>query len=1064
MKKYMQYRFLIRFFLAVVLFLASGPISSLYAQPWSVQGADIEGVEDDDQMGSALDINGDGSLMVTSSPNHDGPFIADVGKGQVRVFAFDGIHWYQVGGSIYGTNNQDYLGTSVSISEDGSFLAIGSAFVDGASGTLTDAGKVGFYQYLAGFWVPLATLYGTTAGDRFGQSVSLSADGLNLAVGSDGNDDGGTDAGQTTIYTLIGSTLTQVGNAINGAAAGDLSGYAVSLSENGMVVAIGSYAAENSSSEEVGHVRVFAWNGSSWVQRGNALEGDDVYDNFGISVSLNATGSTLAAGSSTHGNGSTDYGLVRTFQWSGTAWNQRGSDITGGTGEHVGSSVSLDSDGNTMLVGAMGNGSTAGRLRLYEWVSTEWVQQGIDLPGKSGFDGYGHAAGISGDGTIFGGGSNQDRGYVRVYGPCENMGIDTVEACDSYTWIDGLTYTESNNTATWTLTNAAGCDSVVTLNLTILESNTGTDEISACVSYTWIDGVTYTESNNTATWTLTNAAGCDSVVTLDLTISQPNTGIDVVEACDSFTWIDGVTYTDDNNSATWTLTNAAGCDSVVTLNLTILESSTGVDVITACDSHTWIDGVTYTESNNTATHVLTNAVGCDSVVTLDLTILESTTGVDVVTACDSHTWIDGITYTESNNTATHTLTNAVGCDSVVTLDLTILESTTGVDVVEACDTYTWIDGVTYTTSNNTATHTLTNAAGCDSVVTLNLTILESNAGTDVIQSCIPFTWIDGVTYAEDNNTATWTLTNAAGCDSVVTLDLTIVDAYATTDVVNACESYTWIDGITYTESNNTATMTLASTAGCDSVVTLDLTISQPNAGTDVVTACDSYTWIDGLTYTEDNHTATWTLTNAAGCDSVVTLDLTILASTAGTDVVTACDSLIWIDGVTYKASNNTATHVLINAAGCDSVVKLDLTLLASTASSMDASSSESYISPSGKVWTESGIYQDTIANAVGCDSVITINLTIIPVGIEDHHGNQDLHYYPNPVDQELIIEFAREFDGVIELLDMSGRVLLQERRSRSLRTTLNTSRLTPGSYVVKITGAQDNYLLKIIKY
>ncbi len=1064
MKKYIQFRFLVRFFLAVVFLFASGHIVSLYAQPWSVQGSDIEGQEAGDQMGSALDINGDGSIFVSSSPNHDGPFLADDGKGQVRVFAFDGIHWNQLGGSIYGSSNQDHLGTSVSISENGNFMAIGSAYVDGASGTTTDAGQVRFFQRIAGFWAPLATLNGTAAGDRFGQSVSLSADGLSLAVGADGHDAGGADAGQTTIYTLIGTNLIQQGNAINGTAAGDLSGSAVSLSENGMVVAIGSYAAENSSFDEVGHVRVFAWNGSSWVQRGNALEGDDVNDNFGVSVSLNADGSTLAAGSSTHGNGSTDYGLVRTYLWSGSAWTQRGSDIVGGTGEHAGASVGLDSDGNTMIVGAMGNGSTAGRMRLYEWVSTDWVQQGTDLLGKTGFDGFGHAAGISGDGTIFGGGSNQDRGYVRVYGPCENMGIDTVEACDSYTWIDGVTYTESNNTATWTLTNAAGCDSVVTLNLTILESNTGIDEISACVSYTWIDGVTYTESNNTATWTLTNAAGCDSVVTLDLTISQPNTGIDVVEACDSFTWIDGVNYTEDNNTATWTLTNAAGCDSVVTLNLTILESSSGVDVITACDSYTWIDGVTYTSSNNTATHTLTNAAGCDSVVTLDLTILESTTGVDVATACDSYTWIDGVTYTASNNTATWTLTNAVGCDSVVTLDLTILESTTGVDVVEACDSYTWIDGVTYTESNNTATWTLTNAAGCDSVVTLNLTILESNAGTDVIQSCIPYTWIDGVTYAADNNTATWTLTNAAGCDSVVTLNLTIVDEYATTDVINACESYTWIDGITYTESNNTATVTLASTAGCDSVVTLDLTISQPNTGTHVVTACDSYTWIDGITYTADNNSATWTLTNAAGCDSVVTLDLTILASTAGTDVVTACDSLIWIDGVTYKASNNTATHVLTNAAGCDSVVTLDLTILASTASSADVSIAESYTSPSGKVWTESGIYHDTIANAVGCDSVITFNLTIIPVGLEDDYRNQDLHYYPNPVDQELVIEFTREFDGIIELLDMSGRVLLQERRSNSLRTTLNTSGLTPGSYVVKMTGARDVYLLRIIKY
>ena len=110
---------------------------------------------------------------------------------------------------------------------------------------------------------------------------------------------------------------------------------------------------------------------------------------------------------------------------------------------------------------------------------------------------------------------------------------------------------------------------MVTLDLTINNSNAGVDTQVHCDTYTWIDGVTYTSSNNTATWTLTNAAGCDSVVTLDLTINNSNAGVDTQVHCDTYTWIDGVTYTSSNNTATWTLTNAAGCDSVVTLDLII---------------------------------------------------------------------------------------------------------------------------------------------------------------------------------------------------------------------------------------------------------------------------------------------------------------------------------------------------------------------------------------------------------------------------------------------------------------------------------------------------------------
>ena len=157
--------------------------------------------------------------------------------------------------------------------------------------------------------------------------------------------------------------------------------------------------------------------------------------------------------------------------------------------------------------------------------------------------------------------------------------------------------------------------------MTINHSNTGIDEQTACESYTWIDGITYTESTNEPTFTLTNAAGCDSIVTLHLTINRSNTGIDEQTVCDSYTWIDGVTYTESTNEPTFTLTNAAGCDSVVTLHLTINHSNTGIDEQTACDSYTWIDGVTYTESTNEPTFTLTNAVGCDSVVTLHLTMV-----------------------------------------------------------------------------------------------------------------------------------------------------------------------------------------------------------------------------------------------------------------------------------------------------------------------------------------------------------------------------------------------------------------------------------------------------------
>jgi predicted outer membrane repeat protein len=270
---------------------------------------------------------------------------------------------------------------------------------------------------------------------------------------------------------------------------------------------------------------------------------------------------------------------------------------------------------------------------------------------------------------------------------------------------------------------------------------------------------------------------------------------DTITVCTQTTWY-GTIYSTSGDYAKL-LPNA---DTVATLNLTIVPFTTGVDVISSCSAYTWIDSITYTTSNSTATDTLVNSIGCDSIVTLNLTIIPPATGTDVVAVCESYTWTNGITYTASNNTATDTLMTALGCDSVVTLNLTIYPPSSGTAIISACETYTWTNGITYTASNNTATDTLVSSLGCDSIVTLNLTILSANSSTDQISACGVYTWIDGVTYTSNNNTATYTLVNAAGCDSVVTLDLTIhtVNVGVTTNqpsiTANAANaSYRWLD-------------------------------------------------------------------------------------------------------------------------------------------------------------------------------------------------------------------------------------------------------------------------------
>ena len=289
----------------------------------------------------------------------------------------------------------------------------------------------------------------------------------------------------------------------------------------------------------------------------------------------------------------------------------------------------------------------------------------------------------------------------------------------------------------------------------------------------WSNGVTTYHNNVNPTSNSSYSAtcdngGCTSTDNVDVTVSNSSTFTDVQSNCNSYTWIDGVTYTYSNNTAFVSYPSSAGCDSTVYLDLTIYNNTFSTDVQTSCSPYTWIDGNTYSSTNNSAIFIGSNSAGCDSIITLNLTINSPSYSTDVITSCDSYTWMDGNTYTNSNNTATHVLSNNSGCDSIITLDLTILSSSSSTDSISTCDSLTWINGTTYF-SNNNSTFTLNNNQGCDSLVTLNLTINPSHniqLYDTICSSDLPYNW-DGIAFNNPGDQTLY-LTTHANCDSIRT--------------------------------------------------------------------------------------------------------------------------------------------------------------------------------------------------------------------------------------------------------------------------------------------------------
>ena len=387
-------------------------LTKSFGSAWVKKGSDIDGEAADDQSGYSVSLSSDGSVVAIGAIRNDGN---GGDSGHVRIYEWSGSAWVQKGLDIDGETADDFSGWSVSLSSDGSVVAIGAPFNDGK-------GHVRIYEWSGSAWDQKGSdIDGEAVDDWSGYSVSLSSDGSVVAIGAYYNDGNGSKSGHVRIYEWSGSAWDQKGLDIDGEAAGDESGRSVSLSSDGSIVAIGANKNGGSASES-GHVRIYEWSGSAWDQKGSDINGEAASDQSGWSVSLSSDGSIVAIGAVYNdGVSGSNSGHVRIYEWSGSAWDRKGSDIDGeAASDQSGISVSLSSDGSIVAIGAYqndGNGSNSGHVRIYEWSGSAWVQKGLDIDGEAAGDQSGYSVSLSSDGSVMAIGApfNDGKGHVRVY-------------------------------------------------------------------------------------------------------------------------------------------------------------------------------------------------------------------------------------------------------------------------------------------------------------------------------------------------------------------------------------------------------------------------------------------------------------------------------------------------------------------------------------------------------------------------------------------------------------------------------------------------------------------------
>ena len=278
--------------------------------------------------------------------------------------------WAQIGAAINGEASYDQSGESVSLSADGSIIAIGARWNDGNGNT---SGHVRVYKNINDTWTQIGSdIDGESTSDQSGESVVLSNDGSILAISAKFNDDNGTDSGHVRVYKNVNDTWTQIGSDIDGEALNDKSGESIALSADGSILAIGASQNDGNGTRS-GHVRVYKNINDTWTQIGSDIDGESSTDQLGESVSLSADGSILAIGASQNDGNGTDSGHVRVYKNVNDTWTQIGSDIDGeSAGDRSGLSVSLSGDGSVLAIGATANnenGTQSGHVRVYKNVN-----------------------------------------------------------------------------------------------------------------------------------------------------------------------------------------------------------------------------------------------------------------------------------------------------------------------------------------------------------------------------------------------------------------------------------------------------------------------------------------------------------------------------------------------------------------------------------------------------------------------------------------------------------------------------------------------------------------------
>jgi len=427
------------------------PTTELMQLTWFQIGDDIDGQNNDDQAGRCVALSEDGSVLAVGAENYD----RDENEGHARLFRLNAKtrQWEQMGQSLEGERGKDQFGRTMSLSNDGLTVAIGSHDNDGDvnRGDLTGHVRVFGYDEENNRWEQKGDdINGEqdhTAGHFTTSFVSLAGDKDIVAFGSAESSENGRQSGRVRVFEFDANAKKweQLGQSLDGDEAGDDFGYSVDLDDSGTTLIVGAYqrddtdAYDNDSNPKdegfvslgtkPGYARIYQWNANleSWIRLGERINGAQNGDHFGSKVSISNDGKIIAigGGSVTEEPNSAH---VRVYQYDEEVnqWIQLGEDlgqdpVGQSTFLHAILGLSLSYDGQKVALGTHGFDEGQVNVFQYEMESDTWLQIGQKLSGESKGDDFGNCLKLAQNGNALAVGApgnnagGDDRGHAKVY-------------------------------------------------------------------------------------------------------------------------------------------------------------------------------------------------------------------------------------------------------------------------------------------------------------------------------------------------------------------------------------------------------------------------------------------------------------------------------------------------------------------------------------------------------------------------------------------------------------------------------------------------------------------------